>query len=320
MVPPFPEPTYDVVFKLLFSEDTEGRDALVSLLRAILEPARPVLELELLNPGLPPESPLSHAAILDLLVKLQDGTLVDLEMQRKGPPSFRDRVLFYLAKIHAAQLDRGEAYGELRAGIAILLLNDLDSPALGLHAVFRLVEGKTGELFSDKLEIHLVQLPLVERATLEELEHEPDLVAWARFFRAKSWEEVEELARQNEGIAKARDTMARMQLRMSEAMLARQRELDEHNLETLRQHELKQAELRGKAQGVAEGKAQGVAEGKAEGEVEGKAAALRELIPELCQLLGIELDPARRAQLEASGLAELQALNRALLSQRAWPG
>ena len=104
--------------------------------------------------------------------------------------------------------------------------------------------------------------------------------------------------------------MARVQLQMSEAMLARQREFDEHNLETLRQHELKQTELKLK---------QAELRGKAEGEAEG-AAALRELIPELCQLLGIELGPARRAQLEASGLGELQALNRALLSQRAWPG
>jgi hypothetical protein len=66
---------------------------------------------------------------------------------------------------------------------------------------------------------------------------------------------------------------------------------------------------------VAEGKAEGLAEGKAEGKAEG----LRMGIVAICKGFGIALTPTRRARLEAMGVAELEALCRALPQQGRWP-
>ncbi|HEU4409178.1 MAG TPA: hypothetical protein VFS43_28225 [Polyangiaceae bacterium] len=60
-------------------------------------------------------------------------------------------------------------------------------------------------------------------------------------------------------------------------------------------------------------------EGKAEGKVEGKAEGLRAAVLDLCEVLGIEVGPRRRAQLEAMGLGELEALRAHLKQARRWP-
>jgi hypothetical protein len=56
-------------------------------------------------------------------------------------------------------------------------------------------------------------------------------------------------------------------------------------------------------------------EGRAESE-----RGLRSAVEALCEVLGVELDDARRAELEGMGFAELGALCAALKQQRRWPG
>jgi hypothetical protein len=58
-----------------------------------------------------------------------------------------------------------------------------------------------------------------------------------------------------------------------------------------------------------------IAEGKAEGEAKG----LRTAVLDVCELMGIVLDPAQRAQLEAMSVSELEALRVALKQTRRWP-
>jgi hypothetical protein len=60
--------------------------------------------------------------------------------------------------------------------------------------------------------------------------------------------------------------------------------------------------------------------GKAEGIAEGEAKGLRVAVLDACELLGIVLTEAPRAQLEAMGVAELEALRHELKQTRRWPG
>jgi hypothetical protein len=63
-------------------------------------------------------------------------------------------------------------------------------------------------------------------------------------------------------------------------------------------------------------------EGPAEewGKAEGEAKGLRVAVLDSCELLGIVLTEAQRAQLEAMGGAELEALRHELKQTRRWPG
>jgi predicted transposase YdaD len=63
------------------------------------------------------------------------------------------------------------------------------------------------------------------------------------------------------------------------------------------------------------------AEGKQEGRQEARQEALQQTIMDLCEVLGIELTPERRAHIEQLDLAQLHQLRAHLKSTRTWlPG
>lgn len=74
------DPKLDVVFKLLFSKPSNKR-LLISLLTAILEPTSPIVDVEVLDPEVAKESVAAKGTMLDLLVKLLDGSRVNMEIQ-----------------------------------------------------------------------------------------------------------------------------------------------------------------------------------------------------------------------------------------------
>jgi predicted transposase YdaD len=67
--------------------------------------------------------------------------------------------------------------------------------------------------------------------------------------------------------------------------------------------------------------AEGKQEGRQEALQEGRQEALQQTIMDLCDVLGIELTPERRAQIERLDLAQLSQLRAHLKSTRTWlPG
>jgi hypothetical protein len=58
---------------------------------------------------------------------------------------------------------------------------------------------------------------------------------------------------------------------------------------------------------------------RGESEAKGKAAGLRLAVLDRCEVLAIVLTPQQRAQLEATGLGELEALRQALKQTKRWP-
>jgi hypothetical protein len=63
----------------------------------------------------------------------------------------------------------------------------------------------------------------------------------------------------------------------------------------------------------------GLKKGREEGLAQGLEKGLRVAVADLCELLGIKLGAARRARLDAMGLAELEALRTALKQTKRWP-
>ena len=61
--------------------------------------------------------------ILDVFVKMMDGTQMNLEMQVHFFAFWDSRILFYLSKMFAGQLHRGESYDRLRKCIHVSILD-----------------------------------------------------------------------------------------------------------------------------------------------------------------------------------------------------
>ena len=57
----------------------------------------------------------------------------------------------------------------------------------------------------------------------------------------------------------------------------------------------------------------------AEGEQKGERKGLQQAIMDVCEILGIELTPERRDQIEQLDAAQLSQLRTHLKSARAWP-
>ena len=92
-------PKTDWVFKLMFSKGEEGNKALISFLNAFLkETYGSIRKADILNTELTRESPNGETYHLDLLVKTDNGLIVNIEMQQFWKNSIPRRNQLYLAR------------------------------------------------------------------------------------------------------------------------------------------------------------------------------------------------------------------------------
>jgi hypothetical protein len=73
-----------------------------------------------------------------------------------------------------------------------------------LHSTFKVMEKADHTLFSDMLELHLIELPKLGRIDPQEQENEPSLVKWARFLAAADDEELSTAVQGDESMEKAK--------------------------------------------------------------------------------------------------------------------
>lgn len=110
----------DIIFKKLFSENT---DLLQDFVAGLLEiPADSIESIELKNTEIVPETYEGKFSRLDLNMKLND-TLVNVEIQINSHPDFRDRTMFYWAKLFTSELESGQNYTMLKPAITINILD-----------------------------------------------------------------------------------------------------------------------------------------------------------------------------------------------------
>jgi hypothetical protein len=176
------DPTLDIVFKLLLVRSPE---LLRDMIEAVLNPPTPIESVEILNPEIPRDYPADKGIALDLRLRLENGHLIDLEMQSTVPEGIHARFVYYWAKIFAGSLKAGGDYTSLRPTISILEL-----PHLRLASADR-------------------------RAKLER---------WARFLAAQTPDEFEALANEDPTMNTARNALERLSSDPEAQRLAEERE------------------------------------------------------------------------------------------------
>lgn len=117
----FINPKIDYAFKKNFGS-SESKDILISFLNALIYEGNPTIEeLEIIEPNLPPKVEGLKDTYLDVKAKLNDGTLVIIEMQVLNVQSFGKRVLYNAAKTYAFQLPAREGDRMLKPVIALTI-------------------------------------------------------------------------------------------------------------------------------------------------------------------------------------------------------
>lgn len=205
--------------------------------------------------------------ILDVHVILNGEIQIDMEIQVAQFLFWRERSLFYLSKMYSDIILAGEGYQVLgkciHVGILDFILFEEDEE---YYSCFHLWEDKRRRIYSDKLEIHIVELP-----KLAEREYpETALLKWARFFNAEKKEEFEMVAKTDPHIQKAYDQLLYMSGNEEKRLLyeARQKALNDYNTQMYSNwHD-----------GYSEGEKKGYKEGEKKGHKEGEEKKLIELI------------------------------------------
>jgi predicted transposase/invertase (TIGR01784 family) len=131
-------------------------------------PQQQIAALEILNPFNDKDALDDKLSILDIKARDQSGRQFNVEMQLLAYGAFRQRALYYWARLHQAQLQEGKDYQTLRPTIAICFVDSPLFPEIpAYHLLFELRERAHGLLFTDQLAVHILELPKFTKSAAE---------------------------------------------------------------------------------------------------------------------------------------------------------
>ena len=198
--------TSDILFKIMMQEDTEVLKAIVcSYLDLDTEDIRNIV---ISNPISLNDDIQGKEMILDIRAMMNDDTIINLEMQVINYQDWPERSLSYLCRCFD-NLQKGQGYLQVKGAVHIGFLDYTLFPQNPeFYSTYRLINERTGQLYSSKFRISVVDLTLIKLATEDDKKYHRDL--WASFFKAKEWGELMELAKQDQNIQKAVVTLKKL--------------------------------------------------------------------------------------------------------------
>lgn len=236
-------PTVDFCFAELMKNDKVRKGFIAALLGVSPEEIEDTMLLPAALGGNWPDDKLG---ILDVHVLLADGTRMNMEMQVKYFECWDERVLFYMGRMFAGQIKKGEPYEKLQKCIHVSILDFVHFPDDNqCYRTIHFRDDKTGNVYSDKMEIQILEL----RKLPKEVRTGEDVILWMKFFSGKSREEFESVAKANEYLNEAYHTLRTMSADEKKRMEyeARDKALRDYN------SQISSAERRGKQIGEEEG-------------------------------------------------------------------
>ena len=270
--------TNDYAFKRLLGSE-ENKPLLQDFLECILDlTSQQVLDLEFMDKELTKEEFSDKTGILDVKLKLTDGTVIDIEIQASWNASFVKRTLFYWAKMYTADFKAGESYDKLHRCIAINIIADGFRLNDAIHSEYLLQEKTAHTTLTDVLEVHFLDLQAAKRAKEEgnAKGERSQLINWLRFIGATNKEERAMIATKSPVLQMLNEKIDVLTLSPTERKLYESRMKLKSDITTISETQFSA----GVARGLAEGKSLGLAEGKslglAEGEARGKSLGLAE--------------------------------------------
>lgn len=129
--------------------------------------------------------------ILDVRVRMKNGSQMDLEMQVAPFEFWNNRVIFYLSKMYAEQVKEGDKYKNLKPCIQVSILNfNLFHEDRTCFREIAFCDLTTKQKYTDLLEIYVLELKKLP----PEQKEEPLIIKWMRFLAAESREDFEKMA------------------------------------------------------------------------------------------------------------------------------
>ena len=190
--------TNDYIFKRLFSKKG-NEDILKDLLEGILE--IPIEKVEVMQEvELERIDIKDKIGVLDIKAIINEDTTVDIEMQIADEKNMIERTLFYWSGLYYTGLKRGQDYKLNNKVITINILMYNIFKEEKYHTIATIKEDENNKKITDKLEIHLIELPKFLKSKEK---GNRKLRQWLDFICNKRKGEIEMAVKENEKIAKA---------------------------------------------------------------------------------------------------------------------
>ena len=293
------DPKNDAVFKLMLVDD-DAAEVRISLLSAILRPESPITSATVKNPQIPKKYIRDKDTILDILIELNDGKRIDLEMQMAWNAYIPERAYFYGSKLMPHQLGRGQKYETLKPASVIFLLNSIgfkDAPPDEAHYVFTMKERANLTRIPPLLAMHFIEIPKLIGILQPENGMPKDLpfLNWCKFLYNPSQPGLDGVINSMPALKKAKKKLEEISADEEKREIARMRERGRRDYESDMSYFLNR------------GREEGRAEGEAKGELAAKNTILASLlasplaakisnheIAKICGLSEAEVERARR--------------------------
>ena len=195
--------TNDYMFRALFQQNII---ALKGLLSSLLHmPPEDILSVEIMNPIVIGETINDKEFRLDIKAVLNHYQQINLEMQVVNRHDWPERSIGYLSRMYNS-LQKGDQYINVKPAIHMGILNF--SPFDGepiFYSRNMLMDMNKRRIYSDKFQVNVLELKQVELATEEDKKWNLDF--WAKLFKARTWEELKMIAKDNEYFTEASNTL-----------------------------------------------------------------------------------------------------------------
>ena len=187
----------DYFFKRLMGDDKRS-DLTLRFLNLILNRTEKnaFKHVEFLNPEYNPLTKDGKLAILDIKASVDDKTFVNIELQVSRQNYMPERSMYYISRIFAEQMIKGQDYATLKPVIGINLLDfslfdDIDT----WHNVARFKLDNTDKILTDCMSLHFLELPKLKYSDIKKVKK---LEAWGAYFSGRCSKEELEVLLMNE--------------------------------------------------------------------------------------------------------------------------
>ncbi|HPQ19039.1 MAG TPA: Rpn family recombination-promoting nuclease/putative transposase [bacterium] len=270
----------DVMFRYVFGMP-KHKTILIALLNAVLDfkKNKKIKDITILNPLNLKEKIDAKLSIVDIKATDEIGRQYNIEMQVNSDADYKQRILFYLAKLFVEQLKESEKYNELKKTISISFLDYTLLPEeKDFHNIYRFKNIKSNKEFTDIKEIHIIELGKYKLDKNKKFKNA--LEKWLYIFKKgieyiNKTEQMPGELKKEEGIVMAVKAMeeALADRIVRETMISRQRAI--WDAQARLQNALKEGFEKGEKIGIQKGEKIGIRKGEKIGIRKGEKIGIR---------------------------------------------
>ena len=170
----------DVFFKALLGSE-ERKTLTLNFINAILnrEGSNAFTSITFSDKEIVPPRIDGKLSFLDVLVKMDDGTRVHVEVQVLMDEYMVNRSLYYWGRIYSRELDKGDLYADLRPVITINLLDFNQFLQYDTYVnTHHIMNDDTHDILTNHLEMHFIKLKKIHISDIKKLKRSERWIAY----------------------------------------------------------------------------------------------------------------------------------------------